>query len=319
MSKADNLLAVLWMLRSAGKPIAARQLAEALEISVRTVYRYIDALCMSGVPVLAEPGHGGGFRLPESFGQVPLIFDPDEQKALLHAAAFAREAGYPHGDALERAVAKLRRFAGEDALRRHVEGFDVILSSPGSGQAHTPLVRELEAAVAESRTVRVVYRKPSADGPRARHIDPYGLVYWKNRWYVVGWCHLRGEIRSFRADRMTEAARTERTFTRPEGFSAREFFMKGILPDPHGNQTVTVHIRGREEAMADLCGHWYFAHVLAERSGGDAWFRLDETAIRTYAPYFLLPYGKSIRVLEPARLRKRLAEIAAELAEHHLG
>jgi len=130
MSKADNLFAILWMLRSTGKPLTVRQLADALEISVRTVYRYIDVLCMSGVPVLAEPGHGGGFRLSESFGQVPLIFDRDEQKALLHAAAFAREACYPHGDALERAVAKLRRFAGEEAQRCHVEGFDVILS-PG--------------------------------------------------------------------------------------------------------------------------------------------------------------------------------------------
>jgi len=318
MSKADNLLSILWMLRS-GKPMTARQLADALEISERTVYRYIDALCASGVPVLAEPGHGGGYRLPESFGQVPLIFDRDEQKALLHAAAFAREAGYPHGDALERAVAKLRRFAGEDARRRHVDGFDVILSSAGASGEQTPLIRELEAAVAESRTLRVVYRKPSAAEPQARHLDPYGLVYWKNRWYVVGWCHLRGEIRSFRADRMTEAVRTERTFTRPEGFSARVFFLKSILPDPDDGRSVTVRIRGREEALADLCGHWFFAHVLAERSANEAWFRLDETAIRTYAPFFLLPYGKSIRVLEPALLRQRLADIAAELAEHHRG
>jgi len=106
-------------------------------------------------------------------------------------------------------------------------------------------------------------------------------------------------------------------FARPEGFSAREFFMRGILPDPDDARTVMVRIRGREETVADLCGHWYFAHVLVERSASEARFRMDELAIRTYAPYFLLPYGKSIHVVEPAILKRRLAEIAAELAEHY--
>lgn len=65
MAKWDNMLSMLWMLRS-GRKLTAAQIADSLEISVRTVYRYIDALCASGVPVIAESGHDGGIRIMDS-------------------------------------------------------------------------------------------------------------------------------------------------------------------------------------------------------------------------------------------------------------
>lgn len=96
MSKADHMLSILWLLKSQRR-ITAKQLAEKLEINIRTVYRYIDALCASGVPIIADSGHNGGYRILGQFNDAPLVFDLDEQKALIHAAAFAQEAGYPYG------------------------------------------------------------------------------------------------------------------------------------------------------------------------------------------------------------------------------
>jgi biotin operon repressor len=93
MAKNDQMLAILWMLNSGAK-ITAKQIAQKLEISIRTVYRYIDSLCASGVPVVSEGGQNGGYRLLTNFIQAPLVFDTEEQKSLLHAAIFAKEAGY---------------------------------------------------------------------------------------------------------------------------------------------------------------------------------------------------------------------------------
>ncbi|SHH15110.1 HTH domain-containing protein [Virgibacillus chiguensis] len=62
MPKIDNMLAILWMLRS-GKKITAKQISENLEINIRTVYRYIDTISTSGVPIISEPGHNGGYTL----------------------------------------------------------------------------------------------------------------------------------------------------------------------------------------------------------------------------------------------------------------
>jgi predicted DNA-binding transcriptional regulator YafY len=110
MSKADNMLAILWLLNTRRR-MTAREIADTLEIHIRTVYRYIDGLCASGVPIEAEAGHDGGYRLPVHFRDIPLFFDMEEQKALVHAAVFARQAGYPFGEALDRAITKIERYA----------------------------------------------------------------------------------------------------------------------------------------------------------------------------------------------------------------
>jgi predicted DNA-binding transcriptional regulator YafY len=103
MSKAVNMLSILWLLKT-GKRMTAKQLAEELEINIRTVYRYIDALCASGVPIISDAGHNGGYSLLNDFTKAPLFFDSDEQKAMIHAASFASEAGYPFSEALDAAV-----------------------------------------------------------------------------------------------------------------------------------------------------------------------------------------------------------------------
>lgn len=116
MSKADHMLSILWMLKQRGR--TAGELAEALEISVRSVYRYIDALCISGVPVIADSGPGGGYSLPEHFIEAPLFFDSDEQRSLLQAASFARGTGYPYVEALDQAIAKLKRYSNARQLEQ---------------------------------------------------------------------------------------------------------------------------------------------------------------------------------------------------------
>ncbi len=73
MSKMVNMLSILWLLKTR-KQLTAKELAEELEISIRTVYRYIDALCASGVPIIADAGHNGGYSLLNEFTKAPLFF-----------------------------------------------------------------------------------------------------------------------------------------------------------------------------------------------------------------------------------------------------
>jgi predicted DNA-binding transcriptional regulator YafY len=122
------MLAILWMLNS-GTKITAKQIAEKLEINIRTVYRYIDSLCESGVPIISDSGQNGGYTLLNNFIQAPLVFNLEEQKALLHGAVFANEAGYPFSEALNKATQKLKMYLNreqENILNRHMTGFEVI-------------------------------------------------------------------------------------------------------------------------------------------------------------------------------------------------
>ncbi|WP_429791258.1 helix-turn-helix transcriptional regulator [Brevibacillus brevis] len=230
MSKADNMLSILWLLKT-GKRMTAKQLAEILEINIRTVYRYIDSLCASGVPIISDAGHNGGYSLLQHFNEAPLFFDINEQKALIHAAAFAKRPVILRSR-FTPGYFQLKRYTNEeqrDAIDRHSIGFEVI--QPPVDPSLESTLQELELSVANGYTLSIEYQKAYQTTRQRRHIDPYGLVYWKGNWYIVAYCHLRSTIRSFRADRVHEIQRTEASFQRPPEFSARHFFLSNLLPE----------------------------------------------------------------------------------------
>ncbi|PTM60045.1 helix-turn-helix transcriptional regulator [Desmospora activa] len=318
MAKWDNLLAILWLLK-ARKRITAMQIAETLEISVRTVYRYIDALCASGVPIIAESGHDGGYYLQENFLETPLFFASTELKAMVHAALFAKGAGYPFSDHLASALEKIQFHLNEeqmDYLKRHTEGFDVI--APARGHAMEPLLQQLEQAVANAETILIAYTKKKADNPVERKIDPYGLAYRFDRWYIVGFCHLRQDLRTFRVDRIHHFSPTGDTFERPSDFSIRDYLLNRfnsfqITEEP----TILVQIAGKEKSLDRLAEHWYLRHYLVERRDEQIHFMMEEDTVLEYLPRLLITYGASIHILEPAVLKDKIGELVKELAQHY--
>lgn len=318
MAKNDNMLAILWMLNS-GEKMTAKQISEKLEINIRTVYRHMDALCASGVPIISDPGHNGGYSLMNNFIRAPLLFDMEEKKALLHAAVFAKEAGYPLSAALSNATSKLKLYSNqeqESILNHHLAGIDVI--NPMVNTSLQPILAELEQAVEKEYSVEIEYRTGREAQSKNRIIDPYGMAYWNNKWYIVAFCHLRNEIRSFRVDRILLVKRTQLIFKRPDDFSGRESLMKNLLPAIEGEERlVTLVIEGRAEALDELCMHWFLGHHLKERTTNQAVFLFEEKTIHLYVPNFLLPYGKSIQIIEPQSLKERLVVIASELMEYY--
>ncbi|MFJ5766185.1 helix-turn-helix transcriptional regulator [Lysinibacillus sp. NPDC093210] len=318
MSKMVNMLSILWLLKTR-KQLTAKELAEELEISIRTVYRYIDTLCASGVPIISDAGHNGGYSLLNEFTKAPLFFNPDEQKALVHAAKFAIDAGYPFSETLDEAISKLKMYTNEEQLNHinnHLRGFEII--HPTVAPSLKSILQDLEIAVADSYSLNIVYHKERAIEPQSRHIDPYGIVYWKSKWYTVAYCHLRKEVRSFRIDRIQSLSKTDQKFDRPFGFSARSYFLKDLLPDSNQlDKLVSVRIEGNAHVLDDLCQHWLFNHALIERNNNQALFKVDKESIHSFVPYFLLPYGKSLTILEPTLLQEKLATISFELFKHY--
>lgn len=319
MAKNDNMLAILWMLNSGAK-ITAKQISERLEINIRSVYRYMDALCVSGVPIISEPGHNGGYSLLNNFIQAPLFFDIEEKKSLLHAAVFAMESGYPFMESLNSATSKLKMFSNQEqekVLNRHLVGFEVV--SRICDSAVKPILMELEQSVANHCSMEIEYCTGYEGHPTHRVVDPYGMLYWNNKWYTIAFCHLRNEIRNFRVDRIVNIISTKNTFKRPEDFSAREFFTESLLSNGESKAGLcTLVIEGKPEALNDLCAHWFLGYHLIEKTECRANFLMDKNSILTYLPHILLPYGKSLKVLEPNSFKVAMSETLRELMTHHL-
>ncbi|PAV28175.1 DNA-binding transcriptional regulator [Virgibacillus profundi] len=299
MAKIDNVLAILWML-SSGEKITAKQISEKLEINIRTVYRYIDTLSISGVPIISEAGHNGGYTLLNNFIEAPLFFDLEEQTSLFHAAIFAEEAGYYGSEALNRAISKLRKYSNQEQetkINQHLTSLEVI--SRLSSLAMEPFLKELEQAVADGYSIKILYHKSGEEQSKYRLVDPYRIIYWNNKWYLIGFCHLRNDIRSFRVDRIESLMLTKNKFNQPENFSARDFFMKNLLPTIEEKEgIISLVINGNTSALDDICQHWFLGHYLQERTSNQAVFLLEKDMIHKYVPYLFLPYGKSIQVIE---------------------
>lgn len=313
MAKWDNMLKILWMLRS--RNMTAEQLAEDLEMSVRTVYRYIDALCASGVPIIAEPGHDGGYSLPGSFKQAPLFFEPAELKAVLHAALFAQGAGYPLEDDLQRALQKIQLYHSEkqpDDWERQMRGMDILPSL--QQQSLKPALQLLEKSVADGLTVRVHYAKDTETEPELRELDPYGLAYRSNKWYIAAYCHRRQDVRTFRVDRMQQLVVTGRTFHVPQDFSVKTYFAQMTsLQETSGDEACFVLIEGTADSLKRLSGHWYLRNCIVKRDGQTLGLIIDEEVMMKYLPSLLLSYTSTVRVLEPQSLKLEIGKIVREL------
>ena len=94
--------------------------------------------------------------------------------------------------------------------------------------------------------------------------------------------------------------------------------MKNLLPtidDKEG--IISLVVNGNTRTLSDICQHWFLGHYLQERTSNQAVFLLEKDMIHTYVPYLLLPYGKSIQVIEPISLKKRLIEVLSELINFH--
>ena len=345
--KADNLLTVLALLRSRGQ-LTARQIADELGVNTRTVYRYIDSLSASGAPIASEPGVSGGYLLLETAYDPPLFLTDRERRAIAHAARFAERSGYPYSDAIDSALEKLRSRMDErqiDDLERHVSRFHVLptdrFAGEGGGEpSRTSLtsasggpgtigpdgstlgttLRLLEECVADGRSVWIRHRKPAdchRDNITERQVDPWGIVYWRENWYLVAWCHLRQGERSFRADRIVSCRAGERTFTPPDGPSASERFLSAMVPHDPDSPPVVIRVEGSEGGLDAMCRHWFLSYYLTERTENEAVFHLTCPKELEFLPIVMLSFGRSIRVTEPPELVERIGEYARRLVEHY--
>lgn len=316
MAKIDNMMSILWIL-SSDKKITAKQIAERLEINIRTVYRYIDALSASGIPIISDSGHNGGYTLLNSFIKAPLFFNAEEQTALLHSAYFAKEAGYFLSETLDEATSKLKMHSNQEKERtigENLTWFEVI--KPVGKISTEVLLKKLKLSIIKKLSVEIEYRTGHEEKLNHRIINPYGIVYWNNNWYIVAFCNLRNEIRSFRVDRINSLRETTNSFERPEKFSASKFLIDGLLEGKE-ERYIQLIIEGNRSTLDNLCQHWYLGNFLKDTISNRATFLLEKEIIYRYIPNILIPYGKSIKIIEPTSLKEKMVEILADLISYY--
>lgn len=230
MNKSERLFQLVMLLRSRRTAITAEAIAEAMGISVRTVYRDVQALVLSGVPI--EGGAGVGYMIRPTNHLPPLIFTPDELQALILGGRMVQ--AFTDQDlarGARSAELKIRSILTEP-LQRHAEQqpyrIPILESDDGLREVHGKLRRACE----QRQKVRAIYLDEKQEKSE-RIIWPLGMIRWTGRWTLLAWCELRLAYRSFRFDRFEELEPLEEQFNPTDDISIAHYLQTVIgIRDP---------------------------------------------------------------------------------------
>jgi predicted DNA-binding transcriptional regulator YafY len=188
-----------------------------------------------GIPIEAERGRNGAYVLSTGFKLPPMMFTNEEALALTVGLISARRLNLAETDrAIQSAVAKLERVMPLDLksrVRALIETVTLDLNPASATPPSEAVLSVMSSAAQLQQRVHIQYQPPRGDATE-RDFDPYGLTYYLQRWYAVGYCHLRQALRSFRLDRINGITTVNMHFQRPDGFDPLAYIMEAIATMP---------------------------------------------------------------------------------------
>jgi predicted DNA-binding transcriptional regulator YafY len=277
-----------------------------LGVSERTIRRYAVALHDLGIPVDGQPGLGGGYRLRPGMRLPPLMLSDEEAAAVVFGLVLAEQRGL--GGA-EGAVTKIARVFPERLMRR-VERLRTELSlsgepDPAPASAETLLL--IAEAVRRRRSLKIGYAR--RDGTRStREIDPLGLVARRGRWYVPARDRGSGELRTFRADRITRATIGGPAEPPEPGFDPAAHVVEMLARLPWAWE-IEVRVDGPVGEIAARVPAT-LAELEADGTGTRLRMRADSL---DWVAGVLAGLGADFQVIRPDELREHLQRLASRL------
>jgi predicted DNA-binding transcriptional regulator YafY len=318
--RASRLLSVLLLLQNRGQ-LTAQQIADELEVSVRTVYRDIEALGAAGVPVYAELGHGGGYRLLDGYRTRLTGLTAQEAESIFFAGVPDAAAELGLGAVLATAELKLRAAlppslsgqVGRVRDRFHLDAAGWFRETEAS-----PHLAALAGAVWDSRRVRLTYERHKHPRRVERLIEPLGIVLKAGVWYFVA--SVRGDLRTYRVAAILALEVLAEEFTRPADFDLAatwaawaERFERDLF---RGEAVIRLSPAGVERIpyLMSRAMARGVAHGIGPPEA-DGWVRavVPIESVR-HAHAELLRLGADVEVLEPVELRDLIRATVAELS-----
>ncbi|MGC9348559.1 MAG: helix-turn-helix transcriptional regulator [Anaerolineae bacterium] len=311
---ATRLLSLILLLQN--KPLwKAAELADELNVSERTIHRYMGMLEEMGIPIYTERGPYGGFSLMRGYKLPPLIFTAEEATVLYMGAKLVEEMwGQVYHDAVTGVTAKLDNVLPDD-LRRQVARAEQCLVVGGLAardyRPWAPTLQVLRECIRTRHPVRITYHSFKLEETR-REVHPYALIFRWGLWYVVGHCQLRDEMRTFRVDRIQDVKALDGRFKVPDDFSARVYVEETMRFE--NRHTIKVHMDARVAPhVRERTGHWL---DLENHDDGSVTIQLQVSDLE-WATGWVLSYGDAATALEPLELVERVrAEASSILARY---
>lgn len=315
--RASRLLSILMLLQARGR-VSATELAEHVEVSVRTVYRDIEQLSAAGVPVYAERGRSGGFRLLDGWRTKLTGLTEDEAQAVFLAGLTGPAEQLGLGDALAVAQRKLAAALPADWQSDARRVSSRVHLDP-TGWYQPPMAADhlavIAAAVWADEILEIRYESWTATSDRL--VSPLGMVIKAGAWYVVA--ESDGAVRTFRLSNVLAATPTGHHFQRPAKFDLAAHWTTAAAEFERSRYVATATVQVSELGLDALrrLSTAVAAAAASEPDGGGLRRVTIPIESVSHAAGQLLPLGIEVEVLEPAELRERMAALADQIATRH--
>jgi predicted DNA-binding transcriptional regulator YafY len=338
MNRLDRTMGILLLLRG-GRIVSATDLAARFEVSVRTVYRDIEVLSGLGVPVVADMGRTGGFRLREGYFLPPVTLGPEEAVSLLlglilmrrlRVIPFKKEADFAERKLLaalppetRETMERASRFIGFERVPADL--FHPERGDPQEGRGPAPAAEGeavgafLRALLSRSR-VTLAYGSPYRDPEPPLELEPLGIIWDRDRWYLAG-RGAKGATRMWRADRVLSIGPGRSIPPLAATFDAAELlerkWLRGAMELWRAESPARIAM-GREQAER-LRRDWYYGNAVFEEAG-EGRVLMSYGEFRPEAAAALVRWlGPGAQLLEPAEWRPIVAAGLREMLAAHEG
>lgn len=305
--KVDRLVSIIMILLDK-KRIGAQELADRFEVSLRTIYRDIDAISLAGIPVRSTSGVGGGFEIMEKYKLDRKVFSTADLSAIL--MGLSSLSNMMRGDELVNALAKVKSFIPADRAKDiELKANQIYIDlSPWMGNRDLqPYLEMIKTAQQESKLLSFEYADRYGN-KTTRTAEPYQLVLKSSHWYWQGYCHTRNDFRLFRLSRTSNLQIQEGSFT-PREYQKPQLEFTDILAAMQTRIQIRIHKSIRDRVL-DYCT---YEHFLPD---GDEYYIVSFPFIENEYYYnILFSFGDKCQCLEPSHIRtemkRRVHAIAA--------
>lgn len=291
------------------KKLTAGYLAKKLEISTRTVYRYIDALSLSNIPIRADKGTNGGIMLCEESKLYANTLTKQEFNTLLTALDNLENTGgkLDTVDRIKQKITSLEKLSESDSFSLTNRHIVVENSYHANSKKIESKIRSLDRAIDKSLVVRIKYHDRNGSVTE-REIEPYSFVVKDGEWYIYAWCLLRGEQRLFKLTRITHIVTSEKIFEKRNVSKDWKLFYD-IYAD-----TVDIVIKVNKNCRYDI-EEWLGIEAFSQNRNKDIATASVKADKALYSK--LLSFGNGIEVLSPEFIRDKLKETVVMLNEKY--
>lgn len=315
--RLHRLLGIIMLLDSRGI-VKAATLAKILETSERSIYRDIDILCETGIPITSTPGPNGGYSFMEGYKISPKTLESsDAITLLLSSMGVIPEKNTETEKQLKNALIKLENSVSEEHKQEIIKAKErfFIDSEPWWGKRiQNKNVDIIKESVLNLNKLNVCYKKYAGELSQ-RTIRPYGVVVKNSNWYVVAFCELKNEIRIFKCNRLENIEILDEKFTMPKDFYLDEFWKNSKKQFAYQasineyNNSYVVKIKFHVEKEQILQGF----NVQSSTKVENYWvYNIDMLSFET-ACNVIFPFSDKIEVLEPLDLREYLITKAKKI------